>query len=45
MKIKAIVHGVGAMGRVMTRLMIQKRVGIVGAVDINPDLDKEFRSG
>ncbi len=38
MKIKAIVYGVGAMGKVMTRLMVEKGVDIVGAIDINPDI-------
>jgi hypothetical protein len=37
-KIKAIVYGVGAMGRVMTRLMVEKGVDIVAAIDINPDI-------
>ena len=31
-KIKAIVYGVGAMGRVMTKFMVEKGVDIVGAI-------------
>jgi hypothetical protein len=37
-RIKAIVYGVGAMGRLMTRLMVQKGVDIVGAIDTDPEI-------
>lgn len=37
-KIKAIVYGVGVMGRAMTRLMVEKDVDIVGAIDIDPEV-------
>ena len=35
--IRAIVYGVGAMGAIMTRLMIEKGVEIVGAIARSPD--------
>lgn len=37
-KIKAIVYGVGTIGRVATRYMIAKGIAIVGAIDSNPDI-------
>jgi len=37
-KIKAIVYGLGTMGKVMAKLMVEKGVSVVGAVDINPDI-------
>jgi 2,4-diaminopentanoate dehydrogenase len=37
-KIKAIVYGVGTIGRVATRYMIDKGIEIVGAIDLNPDI-------
>lgn len=42
-KIKAIVYGVGAMGKIMTKFMVEKGVNIVGAIDINPEVvDKDL---
>ena len=37
-RITAIVYGVGTMGRSITRLMVEKGVSIVGAIDINPEI-------
>jgi len=37
-RIKAIVYGVGAMGKLITRYMVEKGVNIVGAIDIAPDI-------
>jgi len=37
-KIKAIVYGVGAMGRIITRFMVEKDVNVVGAIDLNSEL-------
>jgi len=34
--IKAIVYGVGAMGEIMTKFMVEKGINIVGAIDKNP---------
>ena len=36
--IRAIIYGVGTVGRVMTRLMVEKGVLIVGAIDLSPSL-------
>jgi len=37
-RIKAIVYGVGTMGKIMTRYMVEKGVDIVGAIDVNRDI-------
>lgn len=37
-KIKAIVYGVGTIGKLMTRYMVKKGIDIVGAIDTNPQL-------
>jgi hypothetical protein len=37
-KIKAIVYGPGQMGKIITRLMVEKGVTIVGAINRNPDM-------
>lgn len=37
-RVKAIVYGVGAMGKIVTRLLLEKGVHIVGAIDANPDI-------
>jgi len=37
-KIKAIVYGVGAIGKLVTKYMVDNGIDIVGAIDINPDL-------
>ncbi|MFC2024194.1 dihydrodipicolinate reductase [Chloroflexota bacterium] len=36
--IKAIVYGVGAMGRILPKLLLEKGVNIVGAIDVNPEI-------
>jgi len=35
-RIKAIVYGVGTMGRIITRCMVEKGVDVVGAIDVTP---------
>ena len=37
-KIKAIVYGVGTIGKLMTKYMVKQGVDIVGAIDINPEI-------
>jgi len=37
-RIKAIVYGVGSIGKLMTKHMVRKGVDIVGAIDVNPDI-------
>lgn len=37
-EIKAIVYGVGTIGKIATRYMMEKGVEIVGAIDLNPDI-------
>jgi hypothetical protein len=37
-KIRAIVYGVGAMGKMMTKLMVEKGINIVGAIDLDPEV-------
>ncbi|MFO7996998.1 MAG: dihydrodipicolinate reductase [Dehalococcoidia bacterium] len=37
-KIRAIVYGVGEMGRIVTRFMVEKGVDVVGAIDLNPEI-------
>lgn len=42
-KIKAIVYGVGMMGKMMTKLMVEEGVNIVGAIDLDPEaVDKDL---
>jgi 4-hydroxy-tetrahydrodipicolinate reductase len=42
-KIRAIVYGVGAIGKLTTRFAVEKGVDIVGAIDVNPDIvDKDL---
>ena len=36
-RIRAIVYGVGAMGSIMARLMLEKDVEIVGAIARSPE--------
>ena len=35
-KIKAIVYGVGTIGKIATRYMMEKGIEIVGAIDLSP---------
>lgn len=37
-RIKAVVYGVGEMGKLMTRLMVEKGVDVVGAIDNRPNV-------
>jgi 4-hydroxy-tetrahydrodipicolinate reductase len=42
-RIRAIVYGVGNVGRLVTKYMVEKGVDIVGAIDINSDIgDKDL---
>jgi hypothetical protein len=37
-KIRAIVYGIGTIGKVATRYLIEKGIEIVGAIDLNPEI-------
>lgn len=37
-KIRAVVYGPGQMGKIITRLMLEKGIRIVGAINRNPDM-------
>ena len=37
-RIKAIVYGVGVIGRLATKYMVEEGVDIVGAIDVNPEV-------
>ena len=37
-KIRAIVYGVGAIGKLTTKFMVEKCVDIVGAIDVNLEI-------
>jgi len=42
-RIKAIVYGVGVIGRLATKYMVEGGVDIVGAIDVNPEVaDKDL---
>jgi hypothetical protein len=44
-QIKAILYGVGVVGKVLARYMVEKGVLIVGAIDVSPTIAARWLTG